>query len=83
MLHVCVCVCLDAVCAPEAQKDFSPTLQIQAHCTAPTSASSVLTQTVITWTQMKVLCLCFVYFSPFSINHVSLKTAFLACDPLI
>lgn len=54
----CVCVCLGAVCAPEAQKDFSPTLQIQARCTAPSSASSVVTRKVIT---CLITCVCVLY----------------------
>lgn len=41
-------LCLGAVCAPEAQKDFSTTLQIQHPCTAPITASSAMTQRVIT-----------------------------------
>lgn len=47
-----VCMCLGAVCAPEAQKDFSTTFLIQAPCTAPTLVSSAVTQKVITWTHM-------------------------------
>lgn len=46
---VYVHVFLGAVCAPEAQKDLSLTLQIHAPCTAPTTASSVVTQKVMTW----------------------------------
>lgn len=46
-------MCLGAVCAPEPQKDFSPTLQ----CTAPTSTSSVVTQKVIAQAHIEVLYL--------------------------
>lgn len=63
----CVYVYVDAVCAPEAQKDCLPTLQTQDPCTAPISASTAATQKVITQTGAKVLlCLCFDCFISFS-----------------
>lgn len=45
-------VCLGAVCAPEAQNDFFTSFLIRDLCTAPTSASSVVTQKVMTWTHV-------------------------------
>lgn len=65
---LCLCVCSGAACAPEAQKDFSLTLQTQAPCTAPTTATSVRTQKVTPVTLTKVvlfsvfICL-YVFFS--------------------
>lgn len=64
-LHVCVCVFVSGVVyAPKAQRDFSPTLQIQAPCTALTSVSTVVTmKKVIAYThEIPGFVFCIFYF---------------------